>query len=66
MLQWTCTGSGARFCLYVHYTDGDREWAYDRQSSIGRLDEGLNQAAADGWTIVDLKKDWKKIFRFEE
>ncbi|WP_049735419.1 HAD family hydrolase [Rhizobium ecuadorense] len=66
MLQWTCTGSGLRFCLYVHHTDGEREWAYDRQSSIGRLDEGLDQAAANGWTVVDMKKDWKKVFGFEK
>jgi len=52
MLQWTCAGSGARFCLYVHHTDADREFVYDRMSSIGRLDEGLDQAQARGWTVV--------------
>ncbi|MCY1740723.1 HAD family hydrolase [Ensifer sp. SL37] len=67
MLQWTCSGRpGPHFCLYVHHTDAEREWAYDRQSSIGRLDEGLNQAAADGWAVVDMKKDWKKVFGFEK
>jgi hypothetical protein len=62
MLQWTAAGKGARFCLYVHHTDGEREWAYDRKSSIGRLDKGLDVAAAEGWTVVDMKNDWKRIF----
>ena len=65
MLQWTAAGSGSRFCLYVHHTDADREWAYDRQSSIGRLDEGLDEAQAKGWTVVDVKKDWKRIYPFD-
>jgi phosphoglycolate phosphatase-like HAD superfamily hydrolase len=62
MLQWTCAASGPRFCLYVHHTDAAREWAYDRQSSIGRLDMGLDEATAHRWTVVDMKKDWKAIF----
>jgi len=62
MLQWTAAGSGARFCLYVHHTDAEREWAYDRQSSIGRLDKGLDEANARGWTVVSMKDDWKTIF----
>lgn len=62
MLQWTCAASGPRFCLYVHHTDAEREWAYDRQSSIGRLDKGLDEARAKGWTVVDMKEDWKVIF----
>jgi phosphoserine phosphatase len=66
MLQWTAAGAGAHFCLYVHHTDADREWAYDRQSSIGRLDKGLDEATARAWTIVDMKKDWKRIFTFEK
>jgi haloacid dehalogenase-like hydrolase len=65
MLQWTCAGSGARFCLYVHHTDAAREWAYDRQSSIGRLDRGLSEAAKRGWTLVSMKDDWKRVFAFE-
>lgn len=63
MLQWTAAGSGARFCLYVHHTDAEREWAYDRKSSIGRLDKGLDEAQSKGWTVVDMKKDWKRVFR---
>ncbi len=62
MLQWTTAGSGARFALYVHHTDADREWAYDRKSHIGKLDKGLDEAAAKGWTVVDMKNDWKKVF----
>ncbi len=66
MLQWTCLANGPRFCLYVHHTDAEREWAYDRESSIGRLDKGLDEAKSKGWKIVDMKKDWKVIFAFEK
>lgn len=66
MLQWTAAGTGPRFCLYVHHTDADREWAYDRESHIGRLDKGLDEARKRGWTIVDIKSDWKRIFAFEK
>ena len=62
MLQWTAAGGGARFCLYVHHTDAEREWAYDRTSHIGKLDKGLDEATARGWTVVDMKNDWKSIF----
>ena len=62
MLQWTAAGKGARFCLYVHHTDAEREWAYDRQSSVGRLDKGLDEAKARGWTVVDMKNDWKEVY----
>lgn len=62
MLQWTCSGAGARFCLYVHHTDAAREWAYDRASSIGKLDKGLDEARARGWTVVDMKADWRRVF----
>ena len=62
MLQWTCPGDSKRFCLYVHHTDARREWAYDRHSSIGRLDKGLDEAKTRGWTVVDMKKDWKSIY----
>jgi hypothetical protein len=65
MLQWTAAGEGRRFCLYVHHTDAEREWAYDRDSGIGRLDKGLDEAQARGWTVVDMKKDWKRVFPFE-
>ncbi len=66
MLQWTCLTDGERFCLYVHHTDAEREWAYDRKSSIGRLDKGFDEAKAQGWTIVDMKKDWEVIYPFDK
>jgi phosphoserine phosphatase len=62
MLQWTTAGEGPRFALFVHHTDGKREWAYDRKSSIGQLDKGLDEAQAKGWTVVDMKNDWKVIY----
>jgi len=64
MLQWTTAGEGPRFGLIVHHTDAEREWAYDRQSSIGHLDKALDQAAQRGWTVVSMKTDWKRIFPF--
>jgi phosphoserine phosphatase len=65
MLQWTAAGDGARFMMYVHHTDAEREWAYDRESHIGRLNKGLDEANEKGWTIVDMKNDWKVIYPFE-
>ena len=65
MLEWTTAGEGPRFALYVHHTDAEREWAYDRKSSIGRLDKGLDEARANGWTVVDMKQDWKVIYPFD-
>jgi phosphoglycolate phosphatase-like HAD superfamily hydrolase len=65
MLQWTCAGAGLRFCLFVRHTDGEREWAYDR-TPLGSLDKGLDAAQAKGWTVVDMKNDWKVIFPFEK
>lgn len=62
MLQWTCSATGARLCLYVHHTDGDREWAYDRKSHVGKLDKGLDEAQARAWTVVDMKSDWNVVF----
>ena len=62
MLQWTDAGDGPSFCLYVHHTDAEREWAYDREGHIGRLDTGLDEATARGWTVVDMKNDWKVIY----
>jgi phosphoserine phosphatase len=62
MLQWTAAGQGARLCVFIHHTDGEREWAYDRASSIGRLDQGLDEARAKGWSVVDMKMDWNRIY----
>ncbi len=66
MLQWTTAGTGPRFALVVHHTDAEREWAYDRTSHIGRLDKGLDEANAKGWTVVDMKRDWKTVFAFDK
>jgi phosphoserine phosphatase len=65
MLQWTCSSDGARLCLIVHHTDSEREWAYDRESHIGRLDQALNEATKNNWTVVDMKTNWKQIYPFE-
>jgi len=65
MLQWTTLASGARFGLIVHHTDAEREYAYDRQSHFGKLDVALDAAAVNRWTVVDMKKDWKRIFPFD-
>ena len=66
MLQWTTAGKGKRFGLIVHHTDSKREWAYDCKSHVGRLSKALDQAQAEGWVVVDMKKDWKVIYPFEK
>jgi hypothetical protein len=63
MLEWTTAGNGARFGLIVHHTDGDREVAYDRESHIGRLDAAMGGATEQGWTVVDMRADWKVFFQ---
>ena len=65
MLEWTTSGPGPRFGMIVHHDDAQREWAYDRKSSIGKLDRGLDEAAKRGWLVVSMKRDWKCIFPFE-
>jgi phosphoglycolate phosphatase-like HAD superfamily hydrolase len=65
MLQYTAAGGGARFMLIVRHTDAEREFAYDRKSSIGKLDKALDEANAKGWTVVDMKRDWRRIFVFD-
>ena len=62
MLEWTNARTGARFMGLVHHTDAEREWAYDRQSHIGKLDKALDEANARRWTVVDMKRDWKTIY----
>jgi haloacid dehalogenase-like hydrolase len=66
MLQYTGAGKGPRFCLYVHHDDAAREYAYDRADHLAKLDQGLDEAAAKGWTVVSMKNDWKQIFTFEK
>jgi len=64
MLEWTTAGPGRRFGLLVHHDDAEREWAYDRESSVGRLSRGLDEASARGWTVVSMQHDWKRIYPF--
>jgi len=66
MLQYTAAGPGARLMVYIHHDDDQREWAYDRESHIGRLDAGLDEARERGWTVVSIKNDWNRVFGFEE
>ncbi|MFO7668748.1 MAG: HAD family hydrolase [Bacteroidales bacterium] len=65
MMQYTDSGQGKRFMLYLHHTDAEREWAYDRESHVGRLDKGLDEAMERGWSVIDMKKDWKVIYPFQ-
>jgi phosphoglycolate phosphatase-like HAD superfamily hydrolase len=64
MLEWTAAGSGARFMGLVHHTDAEREWAYDRKSYVGRLDKAWDEAVKRGWTVANMKTEWKKVFAF--
>jgi phosphoglycolate phosphatase-like HAD superfamily hydrolase len=65
MLEWTAAGAGARFMGLVHHTDGVREYAYDRNSPVGRLDKAWDEAIRRKWIVVDMKNDWKVIYPFE-
>jgi hypothetical protein len=65
MLQWTAAGAGARFMGLVHHTDAEREYAYDRQSHVGKLDKALDEATAKKLTVVSMKSEWKKVFQFQ-
>jgi len=62
MLQWTMAGKGPRFAGLVHHTDATREYAYDRDSKVGKLDQALDEAMVKGWAVVDMKQDWKTVF----
>lgn len=62
MVEFTTAGEGRRLGLFVHHTDGDREYAYDREGHVGKFDSALDEAPGRGWIIVDMKKDWKRIF----
>lgn len=66
MLQWTTMSGGPRFGLLVHHTDAEREFAYDRQAHFGKLDKALDAATANRWTVADIKRDWKKVFSFQD
>lgn len=62
MLQWTMAGEGPRFAALLHHTDGEREYAYDRESHVGHLDKALDQASRDGWTVIDMAADWAEVW----
>ena len=66
MLEWTTIGRRSSIGLIIHHTDAEREWAYDRDSKIGHLDKALDDAARQGWVVVDMKKDWKRVYRFQD
>jgi len=62
MLQWTDSGEGKRLMVIVRHTDADREWAYDKDSHVGKLDKALEEASQHNWTVIDMKKDWKLVY----
>jgi hypothetical protein len=66
MLQYTTDEQSPSLGLIVHHTDAEREYAYDRHSIVGRLDKALDEAPKAGWIVVDMKRDWKKVFAFEK
>ncbi|RDL48286.1 hypothetical protein BLJAPNOD_04561 [Ensifer sp. M14] len=66
MLRWVTSGSGPSFGMIVHHTDGEREWAYDRQSHVGKLDKAMNEAEQRKWLLVDMKADWNKVYAFDK
>ncbi len=65
MLEWTAAGGGARFMGLIHHTDAVREYAYDRDSPVGRLDKAWDEATRRNWLVVDMKQEWKVVFPFE-
>lgn len=62
MLEYATAGEGARLAIIIHHTDAEREWAYDRDSHIGRLKRGLDEAGERGWLVVDMKQEWATIY----
>jgi hypothetical protein len=66
MLEWVTKAEGRRLGMIVHHTDALREYAYDRNSPVGRLARGLDDAAAQGWTIIDMQADWGRVFGFQD
>ncbi len=65
MVEWVTAGEGPRLGILVHHTDEAREWAYDRESHIGRLDKALDMASERDWSLVDMKRDWRVVFPYE-
>jgi phosphoserine phosphatase len=65
MLEWTTSAKGPRFGALVHHTDAERERAYDRDSPFGRLARALDEAPTRGWSVIDMKRDWKVVYPFQ-
>ena len=65
MLEWSAGGAGARLALIVHHDDTAREFAYDRAAGLAKLARGLDEGPGRGWTLVSMKKDWKRVFPFD-
>jgi hypothetical protein len=65
MLKWTVEGEGPRFGMLIHHTDSIREYAYDRESSIGSLNKGLDDATKYNWLVIDMRSAWKVIYPFD-
>jgi phosphoserine phosphatase len=66
MLQWTTAGPGPRLGLILHHDDAEREYAYDRDTHIGRLDKAMDLAPENGWILVSMKDDWRSLFSSQE
>jgi len=66
MLQYTAAGEGQSLMVLLHHDDAEREWAYDRESPVGRLDAALDEAGERGWTVISMRDDWNRVFAFEE
>jgi len=66
MLEWTTSGPGPRFGLIVHHDDAVREWAYDRESHVGRLKRALDEAPQRGWAVASMQNDWKRVYPFDK
>ncbi|QIE55555.1 haloacid dehalogenase-like hydrolase [Pikeienuella piscinae] len=66
MLEYTMAGDGPRFGMLVHHTDADREFAYDRKGHVGVLSKGLDEAEQRGWLLVDMAKDWRRVWSSAE
>ena len=62
MLAWTTAGDGPRMGVIIRHTDAEREWAYDRESSVGHLARALDEAPARGWVVVDMSRDWIQVW----
>lgn len=62
MLEYTTAGPGPSFGMLLHHTDGEREFAYDREGHIGVLNKGLDESGERGWVIIDMASDWKQVW----